>query len=64
MIQWYINNKPVPRALARYQLSNGLPRFTPYDIGRLMAEAQASTYQALKTCADYGVSVHRIEATS
>lgn len=59
MIQYYINNRPVPRAIARHHLTSALPYDTPADIQRLLSDAVKNEGMALKKCAYFGVLVER-----
>jgi hypothetical protein len=60
MIQYYINNRPVPRAIARHHLANAVPaRDTAYLNAAIKAAAQGDA-AFIKFCADHGVSVAHI----
>ena len=59
MIQFYINSRPVPRAVARQHLAEGI--FNPlFNISDLLDRAIKNDQKALKFCADYGVSVAKL----
>lgn len=59
MIQFYINNRPVPRAIARSRLQTALPYESLADIQKMLTNATKCDGFALKKCAFYGVSVER-----
>ena len=59
MIQYYINNRPVPRAIARQYLAEGI--FNPlFNIGTLLDRAVKNDKKAVKFCAAYGVQIANI----
>lgn len=60
MIQFYINNKPVPRAIARHHLNEGLKTAPITYINSLLSRAAKGDPSAADFCADYGVSVAKI----
>lgn len=60
MIQWYINSKPVPKAIARVHLENGMPYRTARETGLAMTGALKNEEFFKKVCADYGVSVSNL----
>ena len=55
MIQWYINNRPVPKAIARNHLENALPHRTARGIASIMSEAIKGDTFFVRELADYGV---------
>lgn len=57
MVQWYINSKPVPKAIARVHLENAMPYRTAKEIAKAMTGALKKEDFFVKVCADYGVSV-------
>jgi hypothetical protein len=60
MIQYYINSRPVPRAIARHHLINAVPaRDVAYLTVAIKAAAQGDV-NFIKFCADHGVSVANI----
>lgn len=59
MIQYYINNKPVPRAIARHHLQQARP-YAPIALIELMLKHAKTDKQAAADCASYGVSVAKI----
>lgn len=56
MIQFYINSRPVPRAVARSHLAKGAPHWTVNRINQYLNEAKTDTTLA-RLIAEYGVSV-------
>lgn len=60
MIQWYINSRPVPRAIARHHLETALPNRTSTDIPYLMSQAFRKDADAIRLLADHGVSVAQL----
>lgn len=59
MIQFYINNRPVPRAIARHHLAQARPNVDLKTINSMLTWAQFDA-AAAKHCAAYGVSVAKI----
>ena len=60
MIQFYINSRPVPRAIARHHLINAVPaREIAYLNAALKAAAKGDP-DFIKFCAANGVSVANI----
>ena len=60
MIQYYINNRPVPRAIARHHLLDCLPLYWDDEINKLLNKAIKNNLYAIKLCADCGVLVAKI----
>jgi hypothetical protein len=60
MIQWYINSRPVPKAIARVHLENAMPYRTAREIAKAMTGALKKEEFFKKVCADYGVSVSNL----
>jgi hypothetical protein len=60
MVQWYINSKPVPKAIARVQLENAMPYRTAREIAKAMTGALKKEEFFVKVCADHGVSVSNL----
>jgi hypothetical protein len=60
MVQWYINSRPVPKAIARVHLENAMPYRTAREIGNAMTGALKKDDFFVKVCADYGVSVSNL----
>jgi hypothetical protein len=60
MIQWYINSRPVPRAVARNHLEKAMPDRTTTDIQYQMTEAFRKSPDAIRLLADHGVSVAQL----
>lgn len=59
MIQYYINNRPVPRAIARHHLAQARPNIDLKIIDSMLTWAKFDD-KALKHCQDFGVSVAKI----
>lgn len=60
MIQFYINNRPVPRAIARHHLFNAVPARDIAYLNSAIKAAAAGDSVFIKFCASYGVSVANI----
>ena len=60
MIQYYINNRPVPRAIARHHLNDGLKTAPLSYVNSLLTRAAKNDPSAVDFCADFGVSVAKI----
>lgn len=60
MIQWYINSRPVPRAIARQRLETALPNRTPTDIQYQMSQAFRKDATAIRLLAECGVHVEQL----
>ena len=58
MIQFYINNKPVPKAIARNLLQNAIP-CQPEEASRLMDDMIKGDSMSIKKCSYYGVHGER-----
>jgi hypothetical protein len=61
MIQFYINSRPVPRAVARHHLEQGNPSRTSAELSALMSQAFRKDAEAVKFLASYGVSVAQVQ---
>ena len=61
MIQFFINSRPVPRAVARHHLEEGNPSRTSAELSAILTNAQKNNLEAMKFLASYGVSVERVE---
>lgn len=59
MIQYYINSRPVPRAIARHHLAQARPDLDIKAVNVMLKWHLPNTPQA-KQCAAYGVSVAKI----
>jgi hypothetical protein len=59
MIQYYINNRPVPRAIARHHLAQARPHIDLKMINLMLTWAKTDS-KAAAHCAEFGVSVHTI----
>ena len=60
MIQFYINSRPVPKAIARARLMEARPDLHRLTFDFLLNKAKQGGDYALKFCAAYGVSVANI----
>jgi hypothetical protein len=60
MVQWYINSRPVPKAIARVHLENAMPYRTAREINKAMTGALKTEDFFVKVCADHGVSVSNL----
>lgn len=59
MIQYYINNRPVPRAIARHHLAQARPNIPMAIINGMLTWSKFDD-KAAKHCAEFGVSVAKI----
>lgn len=59
MIQFFINSRPVPRAVARHHLEQGNPSRTSAQLSGIMSKAVAKDAEAVHFLAVYGVHVER-----
>jgi hypothetical protein len=60
MIQFYINSRPVPRAIARHRLQESTTAALA-QIEKKIKEALSGDPQALQFLRAYGVEIHRDE---
>ena len=60
MIQFYINSRPVPRAIARHRIQEAHPIPLP-QLDKKIREAVAGDPVALAFLRAYGVDIHREE---
>ena len=60
MVQYYINSKPVPKAIARHWLESGLPNLSRDEVLSLMSQAFRKDANAVKVLANCGVEVFQI----
>jgi len=60
MIQFYINSRPVPRAIARHRLQESTTA-TLAQIEKTIREALLGDPQAVAFLRAYGVEIHRDE---
>jgi hypothetical protein len=58
MIQFYINSRPVPRAIARNRIEETFVFWTPADVNRMIRGAIVGDLKATKFIAEAGVSIH------
>jgi len=56
MIQYYINGRPVPRAIARHHLAQARPHIDLNMINSMLTWAKNDA-KAAAHCAEFGVSV-------
>jgi hypothetical protein len=59
MIQFFINSRPVPRAIARHRLEEANPRHTPEQIAEKIQEALANEPESIRFLGAFGVEIHR-----
>jgi hypothetical protein len=59
MIQYYINSRPVPRAIARHHLAQARPHIDLKMIDSMLTWAKNDP-KAAAHCAEFGVSVAHI----
>ena len=59
MIQFYINNRPVPRAIARHHLQQATQR-QPMELEQWIKRALTDDPQATRYLAEYGIQLHRV----
>jgi hypothetical protein len=59
MIQYYINNRPVPRAIARHHLAQARPHIDIKTINSMLTWAKFDA-KAAAHCAEFGVSMAKI----
>jgi hypothetical protein len=60
MIQYYINSRPVPRAIARQHMMHAIPAADTAYINSIFKAAAKGDITFTKFCAAYGVSVAHI----
>jgi HAMP domain-containing protein len=61
MIQFYVNSRPVPRAIARHHLAQGNPSRTTAELSRILSKAIAKDAEAVRFLSAYGVEVHEVQ---
>lgn len=61
MIQFYINSRPVPRAIARHRVQEANPAAELSQLEKKIREAVSGDPQALAFLRAYGVEIHRDE---
>lgn len=59
MIQYYINNRPVPRAIARHHLQQARPHIDIKTINSMLTWARFDS-KAAAHCAEFGVHLAKI----
>jgi hypothetical protein len=60
MIQYYINNRPVPRAIARHHLIDAMPYSEIAVIKQLIEKAAAGNVYAINRIAEFGIHIAKI----
>jgi hypothetical protein len=61
MIQFYINSRPVPKAIARHRVQEANPTTSPQQIEKKIKEALSDDPQALQFLRAYGVEIQKNE---
>lgn len=61
MIQFYVNSRPVPRAIARHRIQEANPNALPQQLEKRIREALSGDPLALAFLRAYGVEIHRDE---
>lgn len=61
MIQFFINSRPVPRAVARHHLEQGNPSRTSAELSAILTNAQKNNAEAMRFIASYGVHVEQVQ---
>jgi len=59
MIQFFINSRPVPRAIARHHLGEANPARSIPELSKLVSKAVAGDGEALRFLSCYGVAISR-----
>jgi len=59
MIQFFINSRPVPRAIARHRIQEANPQHSPQYIQKRIKEAIAEDCEAIRFLESFGVSIVR-----
>ena len=59
MIQYYINNRPVPRAIARHHLTQARPNVSAAIIDSMLTWARFDS-KAAAHCAEFGIHLAKI----
>lgn len=62
MIQFYINSRPVPRAIARHHIAEACPQFSLDQVRQMMTAAAGRDLLSVQRLAAYGVAVAQVEA--
>lgn len=61
MIQFFINSRPVPRAIARHHLQQANPSRETAELSRIMSKAIGKDAEAVRFLSAYGVEVHEVQ---
>ena len=59
MIQFFINSRPVPRAIARHHLGEANPSRPIQELSKLVSQAVAGDSEAVRFLSRYGVAISR-----
>jgi hypothetical protein len=59
MIQYYINNRPVPRAIARQRLEQGNPTLSPSQISDALQRALNNDKHAAALIGQSGITIYK-----
>ena len=59
MIQFFINSRPVPRAIARHHLGEANPSRSIPELSKLVSKAVAGDGEAVRFLSHYGVAISR-----
>lgn len=59
MIQFYVNSRPVPRAIARHHLQQATQK-PPKELEGWIKKAITEDPQAIRYLAEYGIQLHRV----
>lgn len=62
MIQFFINSRPVPRAIARHHLQQANPSRETAELSRIMSKAIAKDAEAIRFLSAYGVEVQEVQS--
>lgn len=62
MIQFFINSRPVPRAIARHHLQLANPSRETAELSRIMSKAIARDTEAVRFLSAYGVEVKEVQS--
>ena len=60
MIQFFINSRAVPRAIARHHLGIANPSRSAGDLSGIISKAVRGDTEAVRFLAVYGVSIDRV----
>jgi hypothetical protein len=57
LVQFFINSKPVPRAMARYRVAEANPSRSVAELSGVISKAVAGDREAVRFLSVYGVSI-------